>query len=126
MGPGEQLPASVHDVWCRPGPGLPWRIQVMLDESDGTDWVSRRDTRIRRPVDALGSRSSAGVPYVVPEVQLYYKAKNPRPEDETDFAAGLEVLDRAQRGWLHHALATTYGGPPVAAPPRPRRVLAGQ
>jgi hypothetical protein len=35
---GEALPVGVHDVWCRPGPAGPWRIQVMLDESDGGDW----------------------------------------------------------------------------------------
>jgi hypothetical protein len=35
--PAEQLPVGVHDIWCRPGPGQPWRIQVMLDESCGDD-----------------------------------------------------------------------------------------
>jgi hypothetical protein len=78
--PGELLPLGVHDIWCRPGPASPWRIQFMLDECVGTDWVSRRDRRIRRPVDGLGSITDEGIPYLAPEVQLFYKAKDPRAE----------------------------------------------
>ena len=38
--PREQLPAGIHDIWCRPGPDQPWRIQVMIDESnDGDVWL---------------------------------------------------------------------------------------
>jgi Aminoglycoside-2''-adenylyltransferase len=48
--PHEQLPAAVHDIWCRPGPADPWRIQVMIDESSDGDWVSRRNPSIRRPM----------------------------------------------------------------------------
>lgn len=107
--PGELLPFGVHDVWCRPGPDRPWRVQVMLDESQGTEWVSRRDARVRRPIGALGATSAAGVPFLVPEVQLYYKAKSLRPKDEVDFAAALPVLDGTQRQWLIEALTRTHG-----------------
>jgi hypothetical protein len=27
--PREYLPAGIHDIWCRPGPAEPWRIQVL-------------------------------------------------------------------------------------------------
>jgi hypothetical protein len=107
--PGELLLPGVHDIWCRAGPALPWRIQVMLDECDGTDWVSRRDQRIRRPVASLGRVTPDGIPYLAPEVQLFYKAKDPRPKDETDFAAALPVLDPSQRLWLSEGLALVYG-----------------
>jgi Aminoglycoside-2''-adenylyltransferase len=56
--PAEQPPASVHDIWCRPGPAEPWQLQIMLDESSGEDWVSRRDQRIRqrhRPEEAVNA-----------------------------------------------------------------------
>ena len=43
------------------------------------------------------------------EVQLFYKAKDPRPKDETDFAAALPVLDPSQRLWLSEGLALVYG-----------------
>jgi hypothetical protein len=109
---GEILPPAVHDIWCRLGADQPWRIQVMLDESEGAEWVSRRDLRVRRPLTRLGLRTRDGVPYLVPEVQLYYKAKDPRPKDERDFDAVLPHLTVEQRHWLATALALAEGEHP--------------
>jgi len=109
---GEFLPAGVDDVWCRPGPAEPWRIQVMLDESEGDEWFSHRNDAVRRAVDRLGAVSPDGIPYLVPEVQLFAKAWQTRPKDEQDFAAALPVLDAAQRRWLAEALERTYGPHP--------------
>jgi hypothetical protein len=118
---GEQLPGGVHDIWCRPGPAEPWRLQVMLDESSGTDWVSRRDARIRRPVASLGSVTADGIPYLASEIQLFYKAKGMRRKDETDFSAVLPALTQPQREWLADAIALACGpGHPWHA-----RLLAG-
>ncbi|MFD7665030.1 nucleotidyltransferase domain-containing protein [Streptomyces sp. NPDC059788] len=110
--PGEVLPLGVHDIWCRPGPDTPWRIQIMLDESEKQDWVSRRNPRIRRPVSTLGAHSVDGIPYLVPEVQLFYKARTPRPKDEADFDAVLPVLTVGQRRWLADAITDTYTSGP--------------
>jgi hypothetical protein len=110
--PGETLPPAVHDIWCRPGPADPWRLQFMLDETDGPDWVSRRDPRVRRPVAALGARTPTGVPYLAPEIQLFYKAKGMRPKDQTDFDAVLPTLDRGQLEWLASALTLVHGDHP--------------
>lgn len=108
--PGEVLPPDVYDIWCRPAPDQPWQVQVMLDESSGRDWMSRRNPRVRRPIAALGRTSVDGIPYLAPEVQLFYKAEAPRPKDEHDFAQALTVLDATQRDWLRSALADTYRG----------------
>ena len=81
----------------------------MLDESSGSDWVSRRDRRIRRPIKSLGLVSAGGIPYLAPDVQLLYKAKAPRPKDEVDFTAALTVLTDPQRQWLGNALSLLYG-----------------
>jgi hypothetical protein len=110
--PGERLPVGVHDIWCRAGPVAPWRIQIMLDEVEGEDWVSRRNPRLRRPISSLGRIAADGTPYLAPEVQLFYKAKAPRAKDEADFAAALPVLDAAQRQWLSAAIIDTYGAHP--------------
>ncbi|MFE7836391.1 nucleotidyltransferase domain-containing protein [Streptomyces sp. NPDC057474] len=110
----EILPEDVHDIWCRPGPDDPWRIQVMLDESRGREWVSRRDHRVRRPIGTLGMTSADGTPFLAPDVQLYYKAGAPRPKDEEDFDAVLPVLADRQRQWLIDAIAETYGPHPWA------------
>ena len=107
--PGERLPVGVYDIWCRPGPSEPWRIQVMLDESAGNDWVSRRDERIRLPITSIGLVTARGIPYLAPEIQLFYKANAGRPKDETDFAAALPVLTKSQRQWLIGALRLVYG-----------------
>ena len=111
----EILPAGVHDIWCRPGPSDPWRIQFMLDEADGETWVSRRDNRIRRPARQIGARSADGIPYLLPEIQLFYKAARRRPKDEKDFDAAIGVLDGDQRRWLSGAIATAYGDHPWQA-----------
>jgi len=106
---GEQLPAGVHDIWCRPGADQPWRIQIMLDEYCAGEWVSRRDQRVRRPVDSIGFVTVSGIPYLAPEIQLFYKARNPRPKDEIDFSVTVPMLSQAQRQWLHDALRLAYG-----------------
>jgi aminoglycoside-2''-adenylyltransferase len=104
----EQLPITVHDIWCRPGPDRPWRIQIMLDESAGGEWLSRRNPSLRRPISTLGRTSADGIRFLAPEIQLFYKAKTPRPKDETDFAAILPHLDTTQRRWLAEAITITY------------------
>lgn len=108
----EVLSLEVHDIWCRPGPDDPWRIQIMIDESRGQEWVSRRDPRVHRPISTLGMTSADGVPFLAPDVQLYYKAKTPRQKDEEDFDAALPVLTDQQRRWLVDAISKTYGPHP--------------
>jgi len=36
---GEELAADVHDIWVRRGAGDPWRLQLMIADVDGDDWV---------------------------------------------------------------------------------------
>ncbi|WP_055483843.1 nucleotidyltransferase domain-containing protein [Sphaerimonospora mesophila] len=110
----EVLPGHVHDIWVREHPGGPWRFQLMLDEADGEMWVYRRDPRIRRPLSTLTIVDN-GVARIAPEVQLLFKAKDPRPKDELDFTEVLPVLDRVRRGWLDEALAVAYGDHPWRA-----------
>lgn len=109
---GEVLAPHLHDVWCRPVSTDPWRIQVMLDDSDGDEWVSRRSPKVRRPIASIGALSSDGVPYLKPEIQLYYKAKNPRPKDELDVAVTMPLLTPAARTWLAEAIRLAHPAPP--------------
>lgn len=102
---GEVLPPSVHDVWCRPTPASPWALQLMIDDSDGEDWVYRRDPRLRRPVASLsGPASDARRAVLAPEVQLLQKSKGRRPKDEADLALAAPVLSPGARAWLRDAL----------------------
>jgi hypothetical protein len=80
----------------------------MLDEACGQDWRSQRDPRISRPIASLGRVTADGIPYLAPEIQLFYKAKAARRKDQADFAAVLPVLTTPQRQWLHDAITLAY------------------
>ena len=109
----EQLPAALHDIWCRETTTSPWALQLMVDDTDGADWLYRRDSRIRRPVAELhGPASTPGRPVLAPEVQLLYKSRTPRPKDVEDFSSLVRVLDDDQRDWLRRALSMAGSGHP--------------
>ncbi|HSZ51263.1 MAG TPA: hypothetical protein VK801_06805 [Caulobacteraceae bacterium] len=105
----EALAQPIHDIWCRRAPDVPWSLQLMLDESEGEDWRSRRNPAIGRPIAELGAPDAAGIPLLAPEIQLFYKAKAPRPKDEIDFAVAAPLLAPAQSAWLRWAIETTHG-----------------
>ena len=107
--PGEILPLDVHDVWCREDTNVPWRFSLMIDEADGDTWYSRRDSTVRKPVSELAAQQAGKLPFLAPDVQLYYKAKNVRPKDEQDLTMVLPVLTKRQRTWLCEAVYRTYG-----------------
>lgn len=107
--PGETLPQHVDDVWCRAASDGPWRFQIMLDDGDRDHWRSRRCRCVTKPVPELRWGRADGVPFLVPEVQLFYKAQAPRPKDVLDLQASLPLLSHAQRTWLKEAIATAYG-----------------
>jgi hypothetical protein len=107
----EGLPAALHDVWCRPTASSPWALQLMVGDTDGADWLYRRDHRIRLPVAELsGPASTAGRPVLAPEVQLLCKSRTPRPQDVADLHAVAGSLDATQREWLRGALVTVDPG----------------
>ena len=45
-------------------------------------------------------RSTDGVPYLAPELQLLFKSREPRPKDDLDPREVLPELDRARCTWL--------------------------
>ena len=107
----EVLPAAVHDIWVRRSPDAAWGLQLMLEDAEDDEWLYRRMPSVRRQLDSLVWRSE-GVPYLVPEVQLLYKAGHRSPKNEADFDACLSALDTAQRGWLRAALSIAHPGHP--------------
>ncbi|MEV4799444.1 amino acid transporter [Nonomuraea sp. NPDC049421] len=107
----EVLPEQAHDIWVREHPEGPWRFQLMLDETEGEEWIYRRDPRIRRPLARLTIEED-GFRRLAPEVQLLYKSKGMRPKDETDFQTVLPMLSDEQRCWLDEALEKTHSTHP--------------
>ncbi|WP_202878839.1 nucleotidyltransferase domain-containing protein [Ornithinimicrobium ciconiae] len=102
---GETLYQGVHDIWCRRRGSSSWQLQLMFDESDGEDLISRRDHRVRMPLAHARRTSPAGIPYLAPEIQLFYKASAPREKDQQDFQTALPLLAADQRAWLAQALS---------------------
>jgi hypothetical protein len=108
---GELLPPAVHDIWARESAADPWRFQLMLDESDRDSWVSRRDTAVRLPITDL-TFERAGVSFLQPHVQLYYKSRSVRPKDQLDFDVVEPLLTGAQPCWLVERLRAADPGHP--------------
>lgn len=105
--PGEEIPPTVHTLWCRRTPSGPWSVEVTLGETWGDLWVSRHDRRVHRPVAALGGTSSAGIPHLALAVSLLHKTRHTREKDVRDFEAALPFLDDGDRRWLAHCIGLT-------------------
>jgi len=64
---------------------------------------------LRRPyADVV--RVLAGIPYLVPEIVLLFKAKHARPKDGADFDEMLPHLESSAKAWLADALARVHPG----------------
>jgi hypothetical protein len=120
----EVLELPIHQVLFRPPgsgpPPEPWEPaleerQVFLEDVEGDVWICRRDPQLRRPLSELTARAPAGIPFVVPEIQLLYKAKHHLDKDEHDFRAVLPLLTSEQRAWLWRALTVVHPGDPWLA-----------
>jgi hypothetical protein len=85
-----------------------WSLELLLDDSDGSDWIFRREPSIRRPLAAILRATPGGIPYLAPEIQLLYKARDLRPEDWTDFGHAAPRLDSPAAEWLRDCLSRLY------------------
>jgi hypothetical protein len=103
-----------HQTWGRDAGGV-YRIDVFREPHEGDTWICRRDPAITRPFSELIKHTAGGVPYLVPEVALLFKAKRARPKDEHDFAGALPLLSPDARAWLAGALTRVHPGHPWIA-----------
>lgn len=83
-------------------------------------WICRRDESLRLPYDAIIKRTANGIPYLMPELVLLFKAKATRPKDQADFDGVLPLLSQARRDVLSGWLTRVHPGHPWLAK------LAGQ
>jgi hypothetical protein len=125
IGSGRRWPldSAAFDVmtqtWVRaPGHGV-YRLDIFREPHDGDTWICRRDESIRLPYDQIIVTSPAGIPYLVPEIVLLFKAKQIRPKDQADFSGVLPLLTPARRAWLAAALARVHPGHPWISELRP-------
>jgi hypothetical protein len=90
-------------------------LEFLLNESFGETWVFRRDDRIVLPLAVIGMQTESGVPFLVPEVVLLYKAKSSTSKDVADFELVSPRLDAEQREWLRRALEVCHPDHPWIA-----------
>jgi hypothetical protein len=98
------LQSPRHGLWARSDATRGWQVEFLLAETNGDEWVYRRDENVRIPLADVVLRTCDGVPYLRPEVLLLNKSSDVRDRDELDFAAVLRVLDRDAREWLRDRL----------------------
>ena len=84
----------------------------MLDITigDGTPecWVYRRDPSLRLPWNVAVLRTSDGIPYLAPELQLLFKSKGLRPKDDVDAAQVIPSLEARRRQLLAEVLGPDH------------------
>ena len=107
---GAEALAATHQTWLRDPATGRFLFDVFREPHEGGTWICRRDEGLRLPYDAIVERTPDGIPYLMPELVLLFKAKAPRPKDRADFDGVLPLLGRARRdvlsGWLERAYPT--------------------
>jgi hypothetical protein len=103
----------MHQTWVsEPGTGV-YRLDIFREPQRAGAWVCRRDEVIRLPYEQIIRRTVDGIPYLVPEIVLLFKAKHSaEPKNRADFAGTLPLLDDPAVGWLRRALAQVHPGHP--------------
>jgi len=96
-----------HQTWGRDRLGR-FRIDVFREPHDEDTWICRRDAVLRRPYPDLIRRTNDGIPYMVPEVVLLFKAKHDLPKDRQDLHEALPRMDERSIGWLADAIAIVH------------------
>ncbi|MFJ3221519.1 nucleotidyltransferase domain-containing protein [Kitasatospora sp. NPDC086801] len=104
--------AAVHQTWLRDPATGDYLLDVFREPHDRDVWICRRDERIRLPYSDIIRHTPGGVPYLVPELVLLFKAKNLRRKDQADFDATVPLMTPAQRGTLAELLARVHPGHP--------------
>ncbi len=80
------------------------------DDRGGDDerWIYRRDPRIRFPWPEAVLRTANGIPYLAPDLQLLFKAKNPRARDNVDAQVVIPELDKTRSDRLRWMLPSRH------------------
>ncbi|HZH79454.1 MAG TPA: hypothetical protein VEY88_25765 [Archangium sp.] len=107
--PPELLPFS-HQTWLRDPATGTFLVDVFREPHDGDTWICRRDETLRLPYTEIIERTEDGIPYLIPELVLLFKAKKGRPKDLADLEGVLPLLDASRRARLADWLARVHPG----------------
>lgn len=101
---------ATWQTWLREPATGRYLLDVFREPHDGDTWICRRDETIRLPYAEIIARTADGVPYLIPELVLLFKAKGVRPKDQTDFDHTVPLLSRERRGTLSGLLRRVHPG----------------
>lgn len=107
--------AQTHQTWLRDPATGRYLLDVFREPHDGDTWICRRDETIRLPYSEIIRHTADGVPYLVPELVLLFKAKHAHPKDQLDFDGTVPHMTPRQRGTLAGLLTRTHPGHPWIA-----------
>jgi len=110
---GQFVELPIARFWVRQRAGAPWWLDGRLEEARGDRWFFRDDERISLPLSEFGRVTAEGVPFLAPEVALFYMLINPTPKAKADFLATQQHLAPEGRAWLGQALAACHSGHPL-------------
>ncbi|GAA1543603.1 hypothetical protein GCM10009827_074120 [Dactylosporangium maewongense] len=96
---------ATRQTWLRDPATGDYLVDVFREPHDGDTWIYRRDETVRYPYSDIIRHTADGVPYLIPELVLLFKAKELRPKDQADFDAVLPLLGASQRRTLAGLLA---------------------
>lgn len=108
----EDIASNCGVLWCRPLCTSEWAFELLFNKTDGEEWVFKRDDSIRKPIEDISGISSAGIPYLNPEIVLLHKAKNLFSKDKHDFEQVLPRLGAEARAWFGDSLRVIHPGHP--------------
>lgn len=109
---GEFLELPLHEIHCFKKNAAPPTLEVLLNETDGTNWIYRRNAKITKPLSEIYFTTNSGIKFLRPEIVLLYKSKNPHLKDEQDFEVVAKSLNEQSKKWLKNALTICYNEHP--------------
>ncbi|MFE3321950.1 nucleotidyltransferase domain-containing protein [Nocardia sp. NPDC059195] len=99
---------DLHQTWLRDPFTGAFHLDVFREPHDGDTWICRRDPTITLPYTELIRTTPNGIPYLIPEVVLLFKAKANRPKDDSDFHRVIALLPEHRLARLHSWLTQLH------------------
>lgn len=79
-------------------------IEIMLTDKVDDHVICRKNRSITMPINQFCRVDDCGRPFVAPEWQLLFKAKEKREKDVRDFVNHAPAMARESKIWLLHAM----------------------
>lgn len=104
---------QTHQTWLRDPTTGYYHLDVFREpRTDDHRWTCRRDPELTLTYDELILHTREGIPYVIPEVALLFKAKYARAKDEQDFHRVIPMLHGDRLTQLSKWLTRIHPGHP--------------